>query len=566
MKFNIRAKLLLGFLAVIALLIIISLVSISKMKNLGDTSMEIDSHWMPSVTILGTLNGDISDVERLSLNIIVERDPAEVEKVQAEYNQVLKKLENGRKTYEKLIATPQEREMYDDFSKKYSEYLDKLPEVIAAGKANDYAQSSILHKESYALWNNANDMIIKLIKLNADGSKLTTKEAVDNYISGRQMVIVLSVAAVVLALVISILIAQSISKPILRISRAAERIAAGDLTGEEITVKSKDEIHALSHSFNAMVQNLRQLIQSVSKTSELVTTSSEELTASAEQNSQASAQITETVQEVATGTAQQVDMVTKSSQAIEEMSIGVEQIAIRAQNVFASAQDAAHKSAEGNQLIQQAVTQMNAVNHSMNGLADLMAGLGERSDEIGKIIDVITNISSQTNLLALNAAIEAARAGEHGRGFAVVAGEVRKLAEQSAYSAQQITELVGLIQKDTAHAIEAVASNGKDVMTGREVVQNAGASFELIQETVNKVASEIEEVSAGSEQMSASTDEVVGFVRQISAIAEEAAAGTQHVSAATQEQLASMEEIASAARNLSTMAEDLQGQIGKFKV
>ncbi|MET3210624.1 UNVERIFIED_CONTAM: methyl-accepting chemotaxis protein [Paenibacillus sp. PvR008] len=566
MKFNIRTKLLLGFLTVIVLLILICTVSISKMKNLGDTSVEIDSHWMPSVTILGTLNGDVSDVERLSLNIIVERDPEEVKKVETEYNQVLKKVENGRKTYEKLIATPQEREMYDDFSKKYAEYLNKQPEVIAAGKANDYVQSSILHKESYALWYNANDTINKLIKLNSDGSKLTTKEAVDNYISGRQIVIFLSVAAVVLAMVVSILIAQSISKPILRISRAAERIAAGDLTGEEITVKSKDEIHALSHSFNAMVQNLRQLIQSVSKTSELVTTSSEELTASAEQNSQASAQITETVQEVATGTTQQVDMVTKSSQAIEEMSIGVEQIAIRAQNVFASAQDAAHKSAEGNQLIQQAVTQMNAVNHSMNGLADLMAGLGERSDEIGKIIDVITNISSQTNLLALNAAIEAARAGEHGSGFAVVAGEVRKLAEQSAHSAQQITELVGLIQKDTAHAIEAVASNGKDVMTGREVVQNAGASFELIQETVNKVASEIEEVSAGSEQMSASTDEVVGFVRQISAIAEEAAAGTQHMSAATQEQLASMEEIASSARNLSTMAEDLQGQIGKFKV
>ncbi|MGW9526796.1 methyl-accepting chemotaxis protein [Paenibacillus terrae] len=566
MKFNIRAKLLLGFLSVIALLIIISLVSISKMKNLGDTSMEIDSHWMPSVTILGTLNGDISDVERLSLNIVVERDPAEVEKVQAEYDKVLKKVETGRKTYEKLIATPKEREMYEDFSKNYADYLNKLPEVIAAGKANDYVQSSLLHKESYALWYNANDMIAQLIKLNAGGSSQITQEGVDNYITGRQMVIILSIAAIVLALIMAFIIAQVISRPILRISRAAESIASGDLTGEAIIVKGKDEISTLAHSFNTMVGNLRQLIQSVSKTTEMVTTSSEELTASAEQNSQASAQITETVQEVATGTGEQVDMVTKSSQAIEEMSIGVEQIAIRAQNVFASAQDAAHKSAEGNQMIQQAVTQMNAVNHSMEGLAGLMAGLGERSDEIGKIIDVITNISSQTNLLALNAAIEAARAGEHGRGFAVVAGEVRKLAEQSAHSAQQITELVGLIQKDTAHAIEAVESNGKDVMTGREVVQNAGASFELIQETVNKVASEIEEVSAGSEQMSASTDEVVSFVRQISAIAEEAAAGTQHVSAATQEQLASMEEIASAARNLSTMAEDLQGQIGKFKV
>jgi methyl-accepting chemotaxis protein len=122
MKFNIRTKLILGFLAVIILLIVISTVSISKMKNLGDTSMAIDSHWMPSVTILGTLNGDVSDVERISLNIIVERDPEEMEKVQAEYDKVLKKVEDGRKTYEKLIATPKEREMYEEFSKNYTEY------------------------------------------------------------------------------------------------------------------------------------------------------------------------------------------------------------------------------------------------------------------------------------------------------------------------------------------------------------------------------------------------------------------------------------------------------------
>lgn len=97
MKFNIRTKLILGFLAVIILLIVISTVSISKMKNLGDTSMEIDSHWMPSVTILGTLNGDVSDVERLSLNIIVERDPEEMEKVQGEYDKVLKRLRKAEK-------------------------------------------------------------------------------------------------------------------------------------------------------------------------------------------------------------------------------------------------------------------------------------------------------------------------------------------------------------------------------------------------------------------------------------------------------------------------------------
>ncbi|MEK3713585.1 MULTISPECIES: methyl-accepting chemotaxis protein [unclassified Paenibacillus] len=566
MKINIRLKMLLAFFVVVALLFVSSTASLLSLNKLGETAKDIDSHWMPSVTILGTLNGDVSDVERLALNLVLEQNTAQRDKVQADYNDVLKKVDDGLKVYEALISSDEEREIYKGFTEQYASYLAKLPEIISAGEAKDYGKANMLHKESYGLWYNANNTIMKLIELNNSGAALMNDEAVANYVSGQRMIIVFSAAAILVAIVISILLSNSISRPVLRISRAAERIAGGDLTGEPVTVKSRDEMHTLSLAFNAMVQNLRSLIQAVNATTELVVTSSEELTASAEQSSQASMQITETMQEVASGAALQVDMVGKSTQAIEEMSVGVEQIAVRAQSVFASAQGAAQKSAEGNQRIQEAVTQMNAVNQSVTELGGMMSALGERSNEIGKIVSVITGIAGQTNLLALNAAIEAARAGEQGRGFAVVAGEVRKLAEQSAGSAQQITELVEAIQSDTVTAIEAVTLNGQDVAAGLEAVRSAGNSFEHILNTVNQVTGEIEEVSAGSEQLSAGTDEVVNFIKQISVAAENGAAGTQHVSAATEEQLASMEGISASAASLSTIAEELQEQIGKFKV
>jgi methyl-accepting chemotaxis protein len=116
---------------------------------------------------------------------------------------------------------------------------------------------------------------------------------------------------------------------------------------------------------------------------------------------------------------------------------------------------------------------MRLIHDTVQDLSKVIRGLGERSKEIGEIVAVITKISSQTNLLALNAAIEAARAGEHGRGFAVVADEVRKLAEQSAQSAQQISELITHIQKETLNAVQSMDQATKEVQSGLDVVDSA---------------------------------------------------------------------------------------------
>jgi methyl-accepting chemotaxis protein len=272
------------------------------------------------------------------------------------------------------------------------------------------------------------------------------------------------------------------------------------------------------------------------------------------------------MQQVATGVDQQVKSVEETSKTISEMSIGIQQIATNAQDVSQTALEASEGAKAGGQVITNAIQQMNFINENVTGLESVITGLGESSEEIGKIIDVITGISDQTNLLALNAAIEAARAGEHGKGFAVVADEVKKLAEQSSNSAKQISQLVLKIQNETKTAVQTMESTSKEVNEGIGVVNTAGQAFSLIETSIEAVNVQIQDVSSAVQQMAAGSEQMVSSMSLIIKVAEESASGTQEVSAATEEQLASMEEITASAQTLSNMAEELQLLISRFKV
>ncbi|KUP22709.1 chemotaxis protein [Paenibacillus sp. DMB5] len=567
MKLTIRMKLLAGFLIVGALLAFVSIFALSQIQDMSKSAEEIDQSQMPSVSLMGMMNGDISDIERLALGIIVETDTNEIAKMNEALEQLQVKIEGERKELISLLKGNTEAlALYDTFSKNYDAYLANMPAFIERGMANDFGGASKLHAESYPLWFTANDTIAQLITLVNELSKQATNDSLESAEQAFNIILAVTVISLLLAVIIAFFIAGIISKPIQKLNASALLIANGDLSGKTITLKNKDELGTLAASFNTMTGNLRAMIESVSTTSEQVAASSEELLASAEQNTKASEQISETVELLAAGTTEQVNIVKRSSQAMNEMSLGSEQIAQLAQSVSVSAVDAANQSAEGNRIVRQAIEQMGSIRTSITSLTELVTGLGERSAEIGSITGVINNIARQTNLLALNAAIEAARAGEHGRGFAVVAGEVRKLAEESSLSAQKITDLVQLIQTDTDQAVEAVKVNSSETEAGIEMVTAAGQAFEQISEVVSKVAGEIQEVSAGSEEMSAATDESVRYMSEISLIAEESSSGVHNVSAAAEEQLASMEEIAASAGALSKMAEELQEQINKFKV
>lgn len=382
----------------------------------------------------------------------------------------------------------------------------------------------------------------------------------------RNTVLILSIVLFVLSLAIGYGISRIVSKPIVRLANDSRRVASGDLKFELTRVNSKDELGELAESFNRMAGNLRQLISQVAASTEAVAASSEQLTASAEQTNRVTRQISTTIQEVASGADHQAQSVNESMQAVLELSEGARQISDNAQSVSSSASEAADDSSAGNEAIQRAVNQMNFIQETIGSLSEAIRRLGARSQQIGEIVEFITDIASQTNLLALNASIEAARAGEQGRGFAVVAGEIRKLAEQSAHSSREIADVIAAIRHEIESAEQSMEGGAKEVNEGISVVGRAGKSFEQIQRSVNKVATQIQEVAAAAQQMSASTEQIGDSMARIAGIVEESAAGLQQVSASTEEQIASSEEVLSSAGSLSAMAEQLREQIGRFKV
>ncbi len=361
------------------------------------------------------------------------------------------------------------------------------------------------------------------------------------------------------------LLAKGFTTPINRLVEGVSKVASGDLT-QKVVVTSNDEIGALAGHFNAMVDQLKALVAQVSGIAGNLSAASEELTASADQTAQVANQVAITISEVANGAEKQLKAVDDTASVVGQMSAGIQQIAVNITTAADTSKNSTNSAQTGSAAVEKAISQMRLIENTVTNSAQVVTNLGERSKEIGQIVDTISGIAGQTNLLALNAAIEAARAGEQGRGFAVVADEVRKLAEQSNDAAKQIAELISIIQQDTDGAVVAMSEGTKEVRVGTEVVNDAGRTFKEIFQSITEVTTQITGISDVIQQMVSGSQQIVISVRDIDVVSREAAAQTQTVSAATEEQSATMEEIASSSQELAKMAEELTEAVSKFKI
>jgi len=361
-------------------------------------------------------------------------------------------------------------------------------------------------------------------------------------------------------------VAKRMTEPMNVLVTYAKEIAQGNLAVKTIEITSNDEMGQLAVACNDMTENLRTLVKAIAQTTDLVAASSEELTASAEQSSVAANQVAVSITDVAQGSEKQLQVINATSKVVEQMAVGIQQVAENTNNVATTSNDATNAANNGSKAIESAIKQMKYIEETVEDSVHVVAKLGERSKEIGQIIDTISGIAGQTNLLALNAAIEAARAGEQGRGFAVVAEEVRKLAEQSQEAAKQIAGLIGEIQTDTDKAISAMDTGMREVKVGTDVVNNANLQFNQIVALIGKVSEQGQGIATAMQQMTSSSQQMVENIGQLDEIAKDTAGQTQTVSAATEEQSASMEEIAASSQALAHMAEELQTAVRNFQI
>ncbi|MEK3773307.1 MULTISPECIES: methyl-accepting chemotaxis protein [Paenibacillus] len=381
----------------------------------------------------------------------------------------------------------------------------------------------------------------------------------------RMITFVVILAATFLTLIFIIWFTRSMLRPIKRLQESARAVSKGDLTVKMETGR-KDEVGELAKYFERMVDNLRMMILGVQETTEQVSASSQELSASAEQTTKAIEHSTQAIQELAEGAEQQVNSVKDGSGQMSRMAEDVRMMSERVQSITANMRNTSGAASSGNEAAGQAVEQMNSIQETVEQLGTVVQSLNARSVEIGSMVDVIASISKQTNLLALNASIEAARAGDAGRGFAVVAGEVRKLAEESGSSAAQIGEVVHNIRQDMDAALIAMNAAQTRVGEGIQAVNTSGQSFAQIREAVEDAVHTLDDLSATTKQLESGASHVAKAMSDISNVTQESAANTESVSASSQEQLASVEEIASSSAHLNSMAEQLQGLLGMFKM
>jgi methyl-accepting chemotaxis protein len=353
------------------------------------------------------------------------------------------------------------------------------------------------------------------------------EDRTDTEARGRRVVFVIiasSAVILVLSLLLAFFTAGRIAAPLKLVDERAARIARGDLTGEEVEVKTQDEVGSLARSFNAMLAGLRDIAEQLQEKAKTLAATSAQISAGAQQVSAGAGETASTIGEVAAT---------------------VERVAANAREIADESASAAGYSEEGGRGVRNVVAQMELIMEATQRSREVVANLSASAARIGQIVEMITHIADQTNLLALNAAIEAARAGEHGRGFAVVAEEVRKLAEQSAAAAKEIQELIGGIQEEAARTVRAMEENSRQVGEGTEVVRQVGDIFTKIIASVQRLAGEIKSVSAAVQDISAAV---------------------QNVAATAEEQNATMEEVASSTQSLAAMANELEGLAGRFSL
>jgi methyl-accepting chemotaxis protein len=400
---------------------------------------------------------------------------------------------------------------------------------------------------------------------------------------------------------------------------AAANIANNDLTASVTPKSPKDE---LGNSFATMVASLQDVIGQVAASANNLGAASEQLATAAAQAGLATSQIAKTVQQVAQGTNQQSEATSRTAKSMEQMSRAIEGVAKGAQeqaNAAASSSsltnqisemvrqvagnadavtrdsaNAAKAAREGSSTVESTIDGMRNIQAKVGLSARKVEEMGQRSDQIGTIVETIDDIASQTNLLALNAAIEAARAGEHGKGFAVVADEVRKLAERSSSATKEINGLIRGIQKTVAEAVQAMNEGATEVENGVTMANEAGRSLNNILTAAEAVFSQaeqaakgtqrmsvladqmvaaadtvssiIEENTASTEEMSANSTEVVQAIENIAAVSEENSASAEEVSASTEEMSAQVEEVTASAEELSATAQELRNLVAQFKL
>ena len=359
--------------------------------------------------------------------------------------------------------------------------------------------------------------------------------------------------------------ASAIKLPVLQVRDIISNMAQGDLTQKFDTV-GEGYVQEMGEALNIAIENLNDLLGSIGKNANTVANSAASVLEQSEGAKSNTAEVASAIAQMAKGAQDQALRTDESSKLVEQVKSSSSDMEDKANSIYQTAERGQQSCENGLKIIKNLINNMGGINDSASVTSESISILAQRAEEIGRTLNVITDIAAQTNLLALNAAIEAARAGDAGRGFAVVAEEIRKLAEDSRRSAIDIEKIIGDVQKDTQSASRAIETMSSSVKDGSAATQEASAIFEEIAQASSGTLSFSKEIQEATSAQKTFIDSVAKNIEQIVVVAEETAAGSEEVASSSKQLNSSMQDITEASNTLTTIAEELQKGIRQFKL
>ncbi|HEY1804104.1 MAG TPA: methyl-accepting chemotaxis protein [Terracidiphilus sp.] len=509
------------------------------LRSVDIKSADVRDSALPAIIDLSAIRLAVNDLRREDLDLLLCENQACIETHTAKRDQDLLDFETGMKTYEPAIRDDGERELYQKIESAdaaYRETSDRGIRLLLAGKTRD-AIDVLTADQAHAQFHAALDSTNAAFEINVKDGRASAAAAVDS--SRRAIWVNLAITALIVGLcaIIGVVLTSLTAPRIIRGTRMLERVAAKDLTAS-VVVSGTDEIGQLGQAMNATVVAIREVLASVAHGVDTLSAASTEISTRAVQSA---------------GNARtESGKINQIAAAAQEMTATIGEISHNAANAASASRESAETAERGGGVMQAAAATMERIAEATSSVSDKMTSLAHRSEDIGKVVNVIQEISEQTNLLALNAAIEAARAGEHGRGFAVVAGEVRRLAERTKSATEEIAGTIRSIQEETRDTLQVMAESRTAVESGMLETSNARQSLESTIEASKRVEQQIDLIATAATEQTSAAGEISESAGQISQLAVE---NTQ-----------AAEEAVEAMKSLNSLAAELDGMIRQFKL
>lgn len=457
-----------------------------------------------------------------------------------------------------------------EFFAPLTEELDKLEEQKAQLEENeDPAADDIVLQASYTMRAEGRDCAITAMTDRITGWRLlgciSDQENQKNLININIGTLMAGVIGLIFGCVIAVLTALSFNREIKKLQNATHRVAGGDFS-EKIKVTRSDEFGVLETNFNGMMDDVSELIHAVEDKSNHILEVAGGISEVAGNTKTTIEQVTQAIDSVAQGAVKQAESTQEANTEVEHLKNSLDETKEYVSGMNGMTEKANEVSTEGIESVKDLIEKSGKTAEKSKVSLEVMNEMVESIDKIFYISDTIADITSQTNLLSLNASIEAARAGEMGKGFAVVADEIRKLADESKESTDEIKKIITEIT-EKSKLVESTMQENEVLQTEQqEAINRTEEIFGEIMKQIEMLGSGMERINALNDTMSANKDLVVDKTGTIASVSEQSAAATEEVNASTEQVNVTMEEISEHTETLQAIAKDLMETINRFKL